>query len=1291
MKNIKNAISKFSNNGSLIEGTKELFKALNIPFQVISSADYKPSDFFEKTDKFNDKIIQINTVILIDDKAFNNQYATIASNTLRNTDKYDALGVFTVDLSEPEPSRSTLVEITRALNREMEAFPVAVVFRYGNTIAIASTERTDYKSSSKSGEKIGKVSLIRDIDTINIHPGHLQILNELSIERTGKNAITSFDGLYKYWFSVFNVSLLNKKFYKELSNWYFWALREVKFPNEPNRFDFESDDKYDEAINEHNGKNIIRLLTRILFVWFIKEKGLIPEEIFDEKIIAERFIDGFTPEKPESLFSTGKHSSKYYRGIIQNLFFATLNQPHSKREFRNSENRQHHNVTQLMRYKEYLKEPEYFKQLMEDKVPFMNGGLFECLDKPHPTQKGKQGGEIIIYIDGFSDRDDNVVTVPDFLFFDKEEELDLSKDYGDKTRKKEKTRGLITILKNYKFTITENTPIEEEVALDPELLGKVFENLLASYNPETKSSARKQTGSFYTPREIVNYMVEESLIAYLKNKLNYNEPGVLPLGSDQIQLLGNDYKIGQLQIEENINQSNYFGKEDLLEEDLRELVSFSSSNPFENDTKTKHDIIKALDQCTILDPACGSGAYPMGILQKMVHILHKIDPNNEEWKQRQLEKVNKALDDIYEIEDNSIRDKISKELKEQIKDIEESFNNNELDFGRKLYLIENCIYGVDIQPIATQISKLRFFISLVVDQKVDATKDNFGIRPLPNLETKFVAANTLVGLDKSSNLFDLPEIKVIEKQLKKVRQELFSAKNKKTKNEKRELDKVLRNQIASNLEENGFGTDIAKKLAAWDPYDQNTSSDFFDKEWMFDRTEGFDIVIGNPPYIKENTNKSVFEVLKTSEYYQGKMDIWYLFTCNGLDILKENGILCYIAPNNWTTNSGASKMRNKILKDGKINKILDFSSYMIFESADIQTMVFLINKTTNNNDYEFELRKIKSKNSTFENIVELITKTKSTSNEFLEPKISKALLIDKTFTFPSDLDEKVLNKIKRKENIKLNKNTEIAQGIVLPQDSLNKKNKAILGNNFNLGDGIFVLKNSELITLNIIEKEKELIKPYYTTEQIQRWYANPKNDEWIIYTNSSFKKEHNINPYPNIKNHLDKFQPIITSSNKPYGLHRSRVEKFFLGEKIITLRKCVGEPKFTYTDFDCYVSATFYIIKTNRLNQKYLTGLLNSRLIAFWLKNKGKMQGNNYQLDKDPLMEIPIYNPSEKIQSKFSTKIDSILHSKKENISSESVEREIDVMVYHLYELSYEEALIIDSELSLEDWEKYRI
>ena len=573
-------------------------------------------------------------------------------------------------------------------------------------------------------------------------------------------------------------------------------------------------------VQEHNAKNVIRMLTRLLFTWFIKEKKLIPEELFNLKDLQQDILKDISPYYDEnSLLSDANQDSVYYKAILQNLFFASLNCPieadgidNRKRGFRGLETYgKHRGIDWMMRYKNYFKNPDKFLKMMNETVPFLNGGLFECLDDK--TQS--------LYIDGFSDqmtKGENLI-VPDYLFFGIEEKVDLSTEYGVKNKgaKEAAVKGLINILESYKFTITENTPIEEDVALDPELLGKVFENLLASYNPETKTTARKQTGSFYTPREIVNYMVDESLIAYLKNEIT-------DWGMD----------------------------EEKVDNDLHQLFSFDLKNPFSENDSLQKQLIKALDKCTILDPACGSGAFPMGTLQKMVHVLHKVDPNGQEWKQRQIDKVNNAIESLEEIEDSQIREQSIRDLELQKQDIEDAFENNELDYGRKLFLIENCIYGVDIQSIATQISKLRFFISLVVDQKINPEKENFGIRPLPNLETKFVAANTLIGIDKptaQTNLFDTKEVKALEKELKKIRHKLFSAKTKDTKLKYRLRDEELRNAIAEELVSSGWTNDTASKLASWDPYDQNTSSPFFDPEWMFDKAEGFDVVIGNPPYV----------------------------------------------------------------------------------------------------------------------------------------------------------------------------------------------------------------------------------------------------------------------------------------------------------------------------------------------------------------------------------------------------------------------------------------------------------
>ena len=308
-------------------------------------------------------------------------------------------------------------------------------------------------------------------------------------------------------------------------------------------------------------------------------------------------------------------------------------------------------------------------------------------------------------------------------------------------------------------------------------------------------------------------------------------------------------------------------------------------------------------------------------------------------------------------------------------------------------------------------------------------------------------------------------------------------------------------------------------------------------------------------------------------------------------------------------------------------------------------------------------------------------KKQTEKTEYLIPKISKENLKDKSFTFSKNVFEVVLDKIRAKANFQLNENTEVAQGIVIPQDSLNKSNQKILGDKFKVGQGIFVFNDNEKEALNFNKKELELIKPYYSTKQIHRWYSDSENSEWIIYTDSIFKYAENIKPYPIIKKHLDKLQEVITSDNKPYGLHRSREENFFKGEKIIVLRKCVTQPIFTYTDFDCYVSATFYIIKSGKINLKYLTAILNSKLIEFWLRHKGKMQGNNYQLDKEPLLQIPIFKTKE--VKPITSIVDQILSTKAANPKADTsqLEKQIDEMVYKLYELTDEEIAIIENKI----------
>ncbi len=766
--------------------------------------------------------------------------------------RYTGMMVFAAVIRDGQKlTRTELATLTRGFNRIAAAQPVVLFIKQNDKLALATCERSEYTQQWRDGEKLGKVSLLRDINCEHPHRGHIDIL-----ESIGDKAYPTFEELYKHWMQVFSNELLTKKFYSELSDWYAWAVQVVRFPNDLNTTD--DDEKF-------NHESCIRLITRLIFVWFLKQKHLIPEEFFDEDYIRDHFIENFDPHDRENMLYNPE-KSKYYRLILQNLFFAMLNCPiveegkdtANNRKFRGDHQygikRDGYNVNNLMRYKADFKEggADEFVQTANNNVPFLNGGLFDCLDdKPNK-----------LYYDGFSERKESLeqLYLPDWLFFGEEvgRGIDLSQWYDDTKKRNVSARGIIDILKRYNFTIEENTPLDQEVSLDPELLGKAFENLLASYNPETKTSARKQTGSFYTPREIVQYMVDESLVAHLKRVCG-----------------------------------------DELEPQYRALLSYSTEETSLN-KEQRRNIMQAIYHCRVLDPACGSGAFPMGMLQQMVHILRQLDPTNEMWKEFMIDIAIEQSRKAFNAEEEE-------ERKARLADIEEAFNRhvNDPDYARKLYLIENCIYGVDIQPIAVQISKLRFFISLVVDQKPsNDAAHNFGIRPLPNLESKFVAANTLIPVEYDSSLVENSDEVVKHKEkLKELNHKVFLAKRNVDK--QRLKDKILqtRKALAQAIEDTGFvGHSEAELLAGWDMFDQNASSSFFDAEWMFGVKDGFDIVIGNPPYV----------VVPVGLYpkYEWNNDLYKMFF--ELSIKKlcyDEGVVAMITPKFYMLNLDDSKMR----------------------------------------------------------------------------------------------------------------------------------------------------------------------------------------------------------------------------------------------------------------------------------------------------------------------------------------------------------------------------------------------
>ena len=792
---------------------------------------------------------------------------------------------FAIELKDSDYPRGKYAQFTREVNKRL-IMPVVVFFRVKDCLTIGFVGRRQGKRDPDR-DVLEQVTLIKDIRLDEPHRAHTDILFELSLAECAKwmadhKEEENFDGLLAAWLARLDTEELNKRFFNEIADWYFWAVDRVAFPTDAGA-----------DVNVRNATSVIRLLTRLIFVWFTKEKGLVPDALFNPNDLND-ILNNLDPQE-----------STYYKAILQNLFFATLNQemntaqnPNNRR-FR-GEGRQHYNITSLYRYKDYFIDPDDALRKFET-IPFLNGGLFECLDGP-----SKEDATVILRVDGFSDRDDNPLHVPNELFFSDERTVDLNKAYGTRG-KRYKVRGLIHILSSYKFTIAENTPIEEEVALDPELLGKVFENLLAAYNPETETTARKQTGSFYTPREIVNYMTDESLVAYLKNEL-----------------------IGPIDVE-TVSLSDAQKAE--IEEKLRGLLAYNDK-PHQFNEAEVEILIRAIDTLKILDPAVGSGAFPMGVLHRLVFILGKLDPRNEQWKQRQIDRVENTIEIAGQIDDSAFRENTIRDLEGEIESINEAFERNELDYGRKLYLIENCIYGVDIQSIATQIAKLRCFISLIVDQQIDDSRENRGVRPLPNLETKFVAANTLIGIDKPLQMaIGDTEIDRKEKELEDVRRRHFTARTPSTKAKYRARDAQIRAEISKLLEEHkGLSHDDADRIANWDPYDQNASADFFDPEWMFGVRDGFDVVIGNPPYVVSK-DKQLRKIYSESVY--GRPNLYGYFIHRALqDLLANNGILTFINPRTLLTDAYCSALRTFVLKYSQISSVLNIADRRnVFESV----------------------------------------------------------------------------------------------------------------------------------------------------------------------------------------------------------------------------------------------------------------------------------------------------------------------------------------------------------------------
>ena len=931
---------------------------------------------------------------------------------------------------------------------------------------------------------------------------------------------------------AFSVEALSKDFYKDLFEWYQWAVDPSTNITFPNNTSTEDDDRDDIETK------IIRMITRIMFVWFIKQKQLVPDCIFELKHL-KKILKDFDP-----LSTT---VGNYYNAILQNLFFGTLNraiieEDGSTRKFSTSSKR---DVKTLYRYAEMftISEQEVIDTFAE--IPFLNGGLFECLDKTRYID----GVEQCYNFDGFSRNDARFAdgrfkhraVVPNILFFEPE-------------------RGLLSILSRYNFTIEENSPEEQQVALDPELLGKVFENLLGAYNPETQETARNQSGSFYTPREIVNFMVDESLMAYL-------------------------------------------GKTELVRSLFGHDFQFDPSK-----TEQYKEIADKLKAIKILDPACGSGAFPMGILNRMVEIFERIQPDAN----------------VYEL---------------------------------KLSIIENCLYGSDIQSIAAQITKLRFFISLICNCEKDASAINFGIPTLPNLETKFVSANTLIAKKKKDaqlQLFENPDIETTKSELAEIRHKHFAAKSASTKHRLRKQDQDLREKLANLLsEDNCFAPEDAKQLSEWNPYDQNAVSSFFDPEWMFGVSDGFDLVIGNPPYIQLQSNGGklgkLYEKLDYSTFVR-TADLYCLFYERGWQLLKRDGHLCFITSNKWMRAGYGAKLREFFAKKTNPLLLIDFAGVKVFENATVDANILMYAKSENEQKTICGVANKQNKDC-----------IKNLSDFIQQQSVECSFDTSDSWVVLSPIEQSIKRKIEAVGTPLKEWDIQINYGIKTGC------NEAFI---------ISTDKREEILANCQTEEERqrteELIRPILRGKDIKR-YGYVDNGMFLINIHNGVKGKFpriDINDYPAVKAHLDQFWDVISirsdKGDTPYNLRNCAYLEDFSKPKIIypnmtKYMPFVFDDKSYVTNQKCFIITGKYIA--------FLTAFFNSSLFKFCFRDSfPELQGGTRELSKIFFDKIPVCKVTDTQEKLFHEYIDDI-----QNEFTKDKAIEIDTLIFDLYNLTSEE------------------
>ena len=810
---------------------------------------------------------------------------------------------------------------------------------------------------------------------------------------------------------------------------------------------------------------------------------------------------------------------------------------------------------------------EDFYSRFNCKIPFLNGGLFDPINNYD-----------WVHTD---------ILLPNELFSN-----------TDKTKEGDTGTGILDVFDRYNFTVKEDEPLDKEVAVDPEMLGKVFENLL-----EVKD--RKSKGTYYTPREIVHYMCQESLINYLDTAVNTGDVPLVAIPPPQGKLFGKpDPEQGALKapayraivphedIEAFVRMGELAIEHDArVESTGRETRDYSYKLPpsIRLNAALIDDKLASIRVC---DPAIGSGAFPVGLMTEIVRARNTLTtylPDKE----------------------------------------------GRTNYHFKRHAIQNCLYGVDIDPGAVEIAKLRLWLSLVVDEE-----DIKQIQPLPNLDYKIVCGDSLLGVER--NMFN----NELFRELEDLKPLYFNETNAKKKQSYRDQIDRLIGQITNKNRDFDFEVYFSE---------------------VFHEKGGFDVVIANPPYLRQESleNKEYFK--KKFSCYHGMADLYTYFIEESFSILRDRGIFSFIVSNRFTHTNYGKNLRGFLAKKDLLC-LVNLNGIPVFENANVDTLLILASNRPSDGrevlvcNIEYSPRY----NVTINDCVRIYSKCSA-----------KKYFSENAWSFQSDRILEIRRKIEnRGKSLSQIRGIKINRGITTGLNSV-----------FIINEDI---KNG---ILRMDQASDKLIRPIAKGEHIKRWSLTWSNS-YLVYTYTGI----DIKKYPGIFNYLSKYKYDLENvweakhgKKKWYELRGCNYYSEFEKEKIMYTRLSNINSFMISTNGEfCLDSAGIIVTSDN----KYYCAILNSRLIHFYFKMVSVIWGKDgikwfgRSFDNIPIYEVEHGNSSEvHIHDNIVSLVDQILAITKDKdylsnptkqAEVKEPERQIDQMVYELYGLTPEEIAVVE-------------